>query len=274
MEHNRVSLPCLGSFLSEYFPASISDGVIAPPSKTVVFHQNEIWNDEELENRIAQLNNVSIGVAKEELAFWIDNVCVLLATGEEVQLPGLGRLYVSEHAKLRFEQAPDNLLIESFGLESVSIETADLSNDEMEKLVVIPDNDDKKHRRSGMKGLIIGIVIIAIFAAAAILAIFRYIITDDNYRLRASKPANTSAPERIHKEYFTPQYGIVLSSFDKLRDARNFAGNIIGTSVYCIDNETPYSVIFTYPTRESADKAADSLTHIYPNAYIIDLSRK
>ncbi|MDR0385841.1 MAG: hypothetical protein LBH60_07165, partial [Prevotellaceae bacterium] len=71
MEYSRVSLPCLGSFMSEYSPAIISDGKIHPPSKKVVFHQNEIWNDEKLENRIAETNSVSIGVAKEELAFWI-----------------------------------------------------------------------------------------------------------------------------------------------------------------------------------------------------------
>jgi uncharacterized protein YegP (UPF0339 family) len=30
-------------------------------------------------------------------------------------------------------------------------------------------------------------------------------------------------------------------------------------------------VIFSYPTRESADKAIDSLKQIYPNAYVIEL---
>jgi hypothetical protein len=116
MENDRVSLPCLGSFLSQYTPACVVGDLVYPPSKSIVFHQNEIWNDEKLEHSLARLKKVSIGVAKEELAFWIDNICVLLATGENVVLPGLGKLYVSEQAKLIFEQINENLLPESFGL--------------------------------------------------------------------------------------------------------------------------------------------------------------
>jgi hypothetical protein len=275
MEYNRVSLPCLGSFLSEYSPAVLSDGTIYPPSKTLVFHQNEIWNDEKLENRIANIHNVSIGVAKEELAFWIDNICVLLATGEEVLLPGLGRLYVSKQAKLMFEQESDNLLLESFGLEPVNIRTTELTENDLNELVDVPDQADEKDTPLGTKGLVAGVLIITIFAAVAILALFVYILTDNKYLIPSSKtPTQTLVPELKYDEYFTPKYGVVLSSFDKLRDARDFSKNIPETSVYCIDNETPYSVILNYPTRESADKAIDSLKQIYPKAYIIKLPTK
>ncbi|MDR1887501.1 MAG: hypothetical protein LBQ70_06240, partial [Prevotellaceae bacterium] len=58
---------------------------------------------------------------------------------------------------------------------------------------------------------------------------------------------------------------------EKLRDARDFSQKTAGTSVYCMDNETPYSVIFKYPSSESADKVIDSLTKIYSGAYIIEL---
>jgi hypothetical protein len=271
MEHNRVSLPCLGSFLSEYSPAVIVDGIVYPPSKTVVFHQNEIWNDEKLENHIALINKMSLGAAKEELAFWIDNICVLLATGEEVLLPGLGRLYVSKQAKLIFEQESDNLLMESFGLEPVNIEIAELTGNELDKPVVANDKTNEKH--SGVKGLIIGISIIITFAVAAILAIFIYILTDNTSTLPpAGIPAKIPVNELKYEEYFIPKYGIVLSSFKKMSDARNFSKNITGTSIYCIDNETPYFVIFSYPTRESSDNAIDSLKTNYPKAYIIELS--
>jgi hypothetical protein len=273
MEYNRVSLPCLGSFLSEYSPAFVSDGVIYPPSKVVVFHQNEIWNDEKLEHRIANVNNVSIGVAKEKLTFWIDNICVLLATGESVSLQGLGRLYVSKHAKLIFEQESDNLLMESFGLEPVNIQTDGLTEDELDELAVTHANtEETKHEHSGTKGLMAGVLIITIFAVISMLAIFRYILSDDQYRLPSTViPAKAPDTELKYEEYFIPRYGIVLSSFAKLSEARDFSKNITGTSVYCIDNETPYSVIFSYPTRESSTNAIDSLKQIYPNAYIIEL---
>jgi hypothetical protein len=273
MEYNRVSLPCLGSFISEYSPAVVSKGTVYPPSKAVIFHQNEIWNDEKLENRIAQVNNVSIGAAKEELAFWIDSICVLLATGEEVLLPGLGRLYVSKQAKLIFKQESDNLLMESFGLEPIDIQITGLTEIELDELVVAHEKV-KKNRNSGVRGLIAGVLIITAFAAAAILAIFGYILTDNKSAAfpHAEIPAKTPVYEPNYEEYFIPKYGIVLSSFEKISDARNFSKNIIGTHIHCIDNETPYSVIFGYSTLESLDKAIDSLKKIYPEAYIIELS--
>jgi hypothetical protein len=280
MEYNRVSLPCLGSFISEYSSAVISDGKIYPPLKSVVFHHNEIWNDEKLENRIVQVSNMSIGVAKEELAFWIDNICVLLATGEEVLLPGLGRMYVSGQSKLMFEQESENLLMESFGLEPVNIQSGELTKIDKNEFVVHKkekkekkkSKKSKKEKNNSNKGLIIGVLIIAIFIVAAIFTIFKYILTDNKYSIQSSEiPVKMSIHELKYDEYHTPKYGIVLSSFEKLRDARVFSVKITGTSVYCIDNETPYSVIFSYLSRENADKAIDSLTKIYPQAYTIEL---
>jgi hypothetical protein len=272
MEYNRVSLPCLGSFLSEYAPAAIADGKIYPPSKSVVFHQNEIWNDEKLENRISQVNNMSIGVAKEELAFWIDNMCVLLATGEEVLLPGLGRLYVSKQAKLMFERESENLLLESFGLEPVDIQVNGLMDNELGKIDIVGRNEEKhreKEEKTGTKGLTTGILIIAIFAVVSIFAIFWHILTDEHRVPESGTPVKTPDTVLKYEEYFTPKYGIVLSSFEKLREARDFSRKISGTSVYCIDNETPYAVIFSYPSQENSNNAIDSLKNIYPGAYVI-----
>jgi hypothetical protein len=282
MEYDRVSLPCLGSFLSEYSSAKISNGKIYPPSKSIVFRQNEIWNDEKLENRIAQVNSVSIGVAKEELAFWIDNLCVLLATGENISLQGLGHLYVSKQEKLMFEQDSDNLLTESFGLEPAEIHLSKQMVPESTDFFVSETDEERKGGsrkiKSGTGGLIVGVLIIVILAAAAIFAIFKYILTDDKYlqplpsETRVKTQVKTQVDIFKYEEYFTSEYGIVLSSFDKLSDARSFSKKISGTSVYCIDNKMPYSVILTYPSRESSNSAIDSLKTIYTGAYIIKLS--
>jgi hypothetical protein len=271
MEYNRVSLPCLGSFISEYSPAVISDGKIYPPSKSVVFHQNEIWNDEKLENRITQANNVSIGVAKEELAFWIDNICVLLATGEDVSLPGLGRLYVSGQSKLMFEQESENLLMESFGLEPVNIQPVE--PEAKDAVYAKEEKIQKKEKNGSNKGLVTGVLIIAVFVVLAILAIFNYILTDSRHN-RAKQSGiflETPVLKPDYEEYFTPKYGIVLSSFEKLRDAMDFSKKIPGTSVYCIDSDSPYSVIFGYPSLNGAGSAMDSLKKIHPDAYTMEL---
>ncbi|MDR2467109.1 MAG: hypothetical protein LBD35_06915 [Prevotellaceae bacterium] len=156
MEHNRVSLPCLGSFTSEYSPSYIVDGIIYPPSKSIVFYQNEILNDEKLEKRLARYNRESIGVAKEKIAFWIDNICVLLATGEDVFLPGLGKLYVSNQSKLMFEQSSENMLLDSYGLFPVEIRPVN-------RLTYKPPIQKRKSDISGRRLF----VILALFLLAA-----------------------------------------------------------------------------------------------------------
>jgi hypothetical protein len=244
-----------------------------------VFRQNEIWNDEKLENRIAQTKNISLGMAKEELAFWIDNICVLFATGEELVLPGLGRLYVSKQAKLMIEQESENLLPESFGLDPIDMQI-ELTEDELKSLrepgIYKPSKPYISPPEGKTNGWIIGIIIIAVLAAIAIFAVFRYILTDETYIAPPATPAvgvTIKTPDEVmkYKEYLPPRYGIVLSAFDTFRAAREFSRTRQGTEVYCLDKEAPYSVILTYPSLERSDNAIDSLKTIYLNAYIIKL---
>jgi len=256
-DYNRVSLPCLGSFLSEVAPAVISEGTIYPPSKSIVFHQNEIWNDEKLEKLIAETKKVSIGVAKEELAFWIDDVCVLLATGEDVVLPGLGKLFVSEQSKLMFEQESDNLLLESFGLEPI------LLNVKEEIPLTIPNPKNKKQKtKTSNKGLIIGGIIILLFAAAAGFAIFWQILSDKQVmpKIDIENIPVTNTEEIIYNEYKTPDYGILLSVFDKYSDAVKFSEGVTDTKIFCTDTEKPFVVIKTaYASQNDATNSLDSL---------------
>jgi hypothetical protein len=262
MESGRVSLPCLGSFLSEYTPAFISGGVIYPPSKSIVFHQNEIWNDEKLENSFASLNNVSIGVAKEELAFWIDDICVLLATSEKVMLPGLGRLYVSSQAKLVFEQESENLLPESFGLEPINSPIKEPDMEQSHNLK--KEKQENKYNGNSNKGLVIAVVIIVVLAAIAGIAIARHIL-GGNRSANTVIVTETSKEDNTVKlnfsEYVIPKYGILLSSFENYRDAKKFSENIEPkTEIYCANTETPYAVILSgYPSSESANLALDGL---------------
>ncbi|MDR2424602.1 MAG: hypothetical protein LBD59_07760 [Prevotellaceae bacterium] len=166
MEYNRVSLPCLGSFLSEYTQSYIADGKIYPPSKKILFLQNEIWNDEKLEKSLAQHLNESVGTAKEHVAFWVDHICVLLATGEDVVLPELGKLCISDLSNLMFEQDSDNLLLDSFGLEAV-------------EMPVVMEFEKNKQDESSKMGasLTVIIVLLIIFAALSALTIAKYILT-------------------------------------------------------------------------------------------------
>jgi len=268
IECNRVSLPCLGSFLSGYSPAVISDEFIHPPSKSIVFHQNEIWNDEKLEKLIAQKNNISIGVAKEKLAFWIDDVCVLLATGEKVNLPGLGELYVSSQSKLMFDQLSDNLLSESFGLEPIVIETKTKKGLETQK--------PKKKKEKKKSKIIIVIALILVLIAAALFAVFRYILND-----KQVLPPEIVIIEQVaeinlkYDEYISPEYGILVSSFDKYAGARDFIKeNQLKALIYIINKEKPFNVILAdYQTQEKANAAIDSIKNyeLFSQAQIVKL---
>ncbi|MDR1055483.1 MAG: hypothetical protein LBL90_06595 [Prevotellaceae bacterium] len=143
-EYNRISLPCLGSFMGQYKPAYFSDdgSTIYPPSKQIEFHQNEIWNDERLEKLIAERENISLGGAKEKIAFWIDDICVRLSMGETVSLPHFGEFVVSYGNRLKFIQYNErNLLLDSFGFELMKLETGILPAFAPE-----PSSPDNKNR--------------------------------------------------------------------------------------------------------------------------------
>lgn len=281
MEYSRVSLPCLGSFLSEYYPAVILENIIYPPSRTIVFHQNEIWNDEKLEKRIAEYNNVSIGVAKEQLAFWIDDVCVLLATGEEVVLPQLGRLYVSSESKLMFEQESENLSLDSFGLEPVTVA---VNTEELTTIIPPPKKKTKEKteikkkgsEKTSNKGLIIGVFIILLLMLVAGFAIFKYILTDKQELPQIDNSINETRPiELKYDEYITPEYGVLISVFDKYNDANAFSDSIgKDTKIYMIDTDKPFAVISAdYLSFEKANEALDSLKTdiVYAQSQVVKL---
>lgn len=121
-EHNRVSLPCLGSFIGHNQSTYRMNKIFYPPYKRIDFYQNEIWNDEKLEKLIARRKRLSLGKAKEQLAFWIDDICLGLSSGKEVMLPGIGKLYVNRENRLIFEQnLIENFLLDSYGLEPVNL---------------------------------------------------------------------------------------------------------------------------------------------------------
>jgi hypothetical protein len=270
IEHNRVSLPCLGSFLSEYEPACFVDGKIHPPSKSIVFRQNEIWNDEKLEKSLSQHLNESIGVAKEETAFWVDDICVLLATGEMAVLEGLGKLYISKQSKLIFEQMSENLLLDSFGLEPVDISASGKKHDS-------PFRNGKRQKVD--KPLMWGTFAIVATVILAIYLIFTHILTDKSSISLFGKTENvetkTSKKQRTVEEYHVPKYGIIIKSFEKYSDASDFSKNCgYSTSIICYDAEKPYAVVIAcYPDETGAKQALDTLKNnsLFSSAKIVKL---
>ena len=76
-----------------------------------------------MEKLIAERENVSLGEAKEKLAFWIDDICVDLAMGETVVLPDFGEFVVAYGNRLKFVQYTDrNLLLDAYGFAPIKLD--------------------------------------------------------------------------------------------------------------------------------------------------------
>ena len=257
-EYNRVSLPCLGSFLGQYKPAYLSDdGKIMPPSKKIAFHQNEIWNDEKLEKLIARREKISLGEAKEKLAFWIDEICVMLATGEQVELPGMGRLRVADRSRLVFEQDSPNLLRESFGLAPVSL-IAD-SAFVAPKLTYIapPDRSER-----GVKALITAAILLLLTALCTVLY---FLVIEPRLSHGTPEKELLPLPTTASSDSSTPvaaaKYCILMGTFDGYNEARACVRTIVNEtpSIFFLrKGKKPYQVSLGEFT--SRTEAADSLT--------------
>ena len=117
--HNRVSLPGLGAFITEYRPAAIikNGKGLLPPEKTVTFHISELWNDGLLEKAFAAKAMISEEEAKKQIAQFVRELDTLLREGKRMEFPDFGAMRITADGDYFFKKDDDvNLLPESFGL--------------------------------------------------------------------------------------------------------------------------------------------------------------
>ncbi len=136
LEHDRVSLPGMGSFIAEMAPSVFSDRalVIHPPFRRILFRTSEIWNDGLLEERYAKERGVSEDIAKHEISEFIKRLKVDLNTNKSYKIPDFGSMRATEQNDYFFV-ADKNLFnyIEGFGLEPINIKILS-KRGEVEKL--------------------------------------------------------------------------------------------------------------------------------------------
>jgi nucleoid DNA-binding protein len=117
--HQRVSLPGIGAFISEYQCATIiknGKGML-PPTRKVTFHAGEPWNDGLLEEAVAAKEMIPLDEAKKQLSQFIAEVNVLLTEGKRVEFPEFGTLRITGDGRYAFDKDMEvNLLTDSFGL--------------------------------------------------------------------------------------------------------------------------------------------------------------
>lgn len=124
IENDRVSLPGMGSFVTETAPSVFSDraSIIHPPFRRVMFRSREVWNDELLEKRYAQVMNIPAYKSKSEIETFINGVRRDLEMTRVLELPGFGTIRLNERNGYNFVLNNDVLISkETYGLEPLNI---------------------------------------------------------------------------------------------------------------------------------------------------------
>ena len=150
LQHNRVSLPGLGSFIVEDQPSSVTDGgrLINPPTRELYFSVKETWNDEfleqayalELEEAMLELEDeestldleeaeekapskLFLEQAKREVSQFVADIQSHLQSSGSFNFPGLGIMKMEGKRKeISFVKSADSdLTPESFGLSPLSV---------------------------------------------------------------------------------------------------------------------------------------------------------
>lgn len=124
LEHDRVSLPGMGSFIAEMAPSVFSDRalVIHPPFRRILFRTSEIWNDGLLEERYAKERGVSEDIAKHEISEFIKRLKIDLNTNKSYKIPEFGSMRATEQNDYFFVADKELFnYIEGFGLEPINI---------------------------------------------------------------------------------------------------------------------------------------------------------
>ena len=122
-DHNEVGLPGLGTFVSEFVPASFTDRgyTITPPYKRVTFVPGDA-TDNSLVELYARSNSILEDQARAALKSFLEETKKVLLDRKTVVFPGLGRLRATRQNNIFFitDEALD-IYPEGFGLEPVSL---------------------------------------------------------------------------------------------------------------------------------------------------------
>lgn len=133
LENETVIIPGFGAFISTYKPAEISENEIKPPSKEISFTQQIKNNDGLLVEIIARKAKISQINALKRIEKARENMLYELDKGESVILENIGKLFYNENNEIQFISFQvDNLLLDSFGFETISMQDSIEKIDEIE----------------------------------------------------------------------------------------------------------------------------------------------
>ncbi len=136
-DHSEVGLPGLGTFVSEFVPASFSDRgyTINPPYKRVSFVPGTV-TDSSLVKLYAGSNGIDEDQAKAILQHFLEEMKGVLMDRKTVVFPGLGRLRATRQNNIFFITDEDlDIYPEGFGLAPISLKNHEQTPTEIHHVV-------------------------------------------------------------------------------------------------------------------------------------------
>lgn len=123
IEEGRATLPGLGTFTLAAEPAVISgaEKKVLPPSASIKFNSNLRVDDGRLQQRLVRQKGLLRSEAKRETEGFVEHIKSALATGELVDIEGLGHFFQHFTGEISFTSTGTGLAKESFALPRVAI---------------------------------------------------------------------------------------------------------------------------------------------------------
>lgn len=138
LDNDEVTLPGLGTFVSEVMPSSFSDKgyTINPPYRRLSFRQRGSDDDSLLVDFYSKANGTAPETSRRILSDFISGLRNTLQTKKIVVFPGLGRLRATKENTFFFIADEDlDIYPYGVGLESVSLKTHEETPDEVAQSV-------------------------------------------------------------------------------------------------------------------------------------------
>lgn len=138
LDNDEVTLPGLGTFVSEVMPSTFSDKgyTINPPYRKLSFRQRGSGNEEMMAEFYAEINGTDHETSKRILGEFIAGLRTTLQAKKVVIFPGLGRLRATKENTFFFIADEDlDIYPYGVGLEPVSLKTHEETPDEVAQSV-------------------------------------------------------------------------------------------------------------------------------------------
>ena len=137
MDHDSVTLPGVGCFVTELVPATFADRgyTILPPYRRLYFTPKQ-GEDTFLVDLYAKANGVPKADANRILTDFLAEMKEVLKVKKTIVFPGLGRLRATRENHFFFVADEDlDIYPSGFGLESISLKTHEETKEEVEEAV-------------------------------------------------------------------------------------------------------------------------------------------